>query len=149
MKVEPRTKAIVALMLILIVGTVVGLVVAKASLNFIKSKLQEQGKLGEKTRYAWHAFEGTFIIGMVVVLTNLALLSGLLWIYLKSYLETRSNFMLGLIIFLSVLVVQTALTLPILHVSIGTILYHARIATILPNLFEMIALIILFLLSTE
>ncbi len=146
MDVEPRMRTLATLMVVLIVGAVVGIVVAKASLEYFRSRM---GEKFEKVKHIWHAFECTFTIGMVIVLINLALLSALLLIYTKSYKETKSSFMLGLIIFLSVLVVQTILSLPVLHVSVGAMLYHTRITTILPNLFEMIALIILFMLSME
>ncbi|HID25073.1 MAG TPA: hypothetical protein EYP23_01220 [Thermoplasmata archaeon] len=92
---------------------------------------------------------GMYTLATVIICMNLMLLLGLLGAYIQSYRETKSSFLLGLTMFLSVLVVQSILSLPIIHVSVGIILYQSNLFTILPNLFEMIALIILFYLSME
>jgi len=147
---DPKAKMLAILFILLIVGATIGIVLAKASLSYIERQARRQGRLGtEKAQQVWNAFVGMYTLGTVIICMNLMLLLGLLGAYLQSYRKTKSSFLLGLIMFLSVLVVQSILSLPIIHASVGTILYQSNLFTILPNLFEMIALIILFYLSME
>jgi hypothetical protein len=70
----------------------------------------------------------------------------LLGYYVDSFRKTKSNFMLGLILFLGVLFLQALLSLPPLQLALGQSVFDIGIFNILPNLFETIALIILFYL---
>ena len=147
---DPKAKMLIILFILLIVGATVGIVLAKTSLNYIEQHARRQGRLdAEKTQRIWKSFMGMYTLATVIICMNLMLLLGLLGAYIQSYRETKSSFLLGLTMFLSVLVVQSILSLPIIHVSVGIILYQSNLFTILPNLFEMIALIILFYLSME
>ncbi|MBC7128644.1 MAG: hypothetical protein H5T45_02810 [Thermoplasmatales archaeon] len=65
---------------------------------------------------------------------NLVLLLALLLIYINSFLKTKSSFMLGLVFFIGVLLVQRFLSF-----------YFPS----MPHLFETLALIILLILSLE
>ncbi|MEM2508709.1 MAG: hypothetical protein QW673_00705, partial [Candidatus Thermoplasmatota archaeon] len=67
-------------------------------------------------------------------IVNLVLLLILLLIYINSFLKTKSSFMLGLVFFIGVLLVQRFLSF-----------YF----TSMPHLFETLALIILLILSLE
>lgn len=92
---------------------------------------------------------------------NLSLLSGLLFTYKKDYDQTQSPFILGLILFLFVLLVQSLLSRPIINLLVSIIeigkqgvlniflTYKSSIFGILSHFFETIALIILFNLSRE
>jgi hypothetical protein len=87
--------------------------------------------------------------GIVFNSINIFLLIGLLWVYGNTYAHTKSNFMLGLIFFIGVLLIQSIFSLPILHVFFGYSTYGLGPFGFLPNLFETFALIILLLLSME
>jgi len=147
---DPKAKMLAILFILLIVGAIIGIVISKASLSYIERQAKRQGRLNnDVAKRVWNAFVGMYTLGTIIICMNLMLLLGLLGAYIQSYRKTRSSFLLGLIMFLGVLVVQSLLSLPILHVSFGTALYQSNLLTILPNMFETIALIILFYLSME
>jgi len=147
---DPKAKMLAVLLVLLILGVVMGVIISKASLSYVERQARRQGRLDSSiARGVWNAFVGMYTLGTIIICMNLMLLLGLLGAYIQSYRRTKSSFLLGLIMFLGVLVAQSLLSLPILHVSVGTALYQSNIFTILPNLFETIALIILFYLSME
>ena len=147
---NPKEKMLAVLLILLILGVVMGAILSKASLSYVERQARRQGRLDSSiVRGVWNAFVGMYTLGTIIICMNLMLLLGLLGAYIQSYRRTKSSFLLGLIMFLGVLVAQSLLSLPILHVSVGTVLYRSNIFTILPNLFETIALIILFYLSME
>ena len=147
---NPKEKMLAVLLILLILGVVMGAILSKASLSYVERQARRQGRLDSSiARGVWNAFVGMYTLGTIIICMNLMLLLGLLGAYIQSYRRTKSSFLLGLIMFLGVLVAQSLLSLPILHVSVGTALYQSNIFTILPNLFETIALIILFYLSME
>jgi len=147
---NPKEKMLAVLLILLILGVVMGAILSKASLSYVERQARRQGRLDSSiARGVWNAFVGMYTLGTIIICMNLMLLLGLLGAYIQSYRRTKSSFLLGLIMFLGVLVAQSLLSLPILHVSVGTVLYRSNIFTILPNLFETIALIILFYLSME
>jgi hypothetical protein len=85
----------------------------------------------------------------IIICMNLALLAGLLYNYYKTFRETYSSFIIGLMLFLGVLFVQSLLSLPVLQYTLGQTITDLGLVNVLPNLFETIALIILFYLGSE
>lgn len=142
---DPKGKALVLLLVLLIVGAVVGIAISLISLNVAKGRIG----LDETQRPVWRVFADNYMLGTIIISINLTLLLGLLWSYLHSYRRTKSNFLLGLVLFIGVLVLQTLLNLPLISIMLGNSAYQSGIFIILPNMFETIALIILFYLSME
>jgi hypothetical protein len=149
---ENKTQALVYLIILLIVGSILG--VAMAQIAYDKSKDAAERRWGgggpppkpfpEKKEFSFH-FWGSIIF----ISINLVLLLGLLGIYINTYVTTRSSFMLGLILFISVLAIQSILSLPILHTLFGFTSFGLGVFGVLPHLFETFALIILFILSAD
>ena len=155
---DPKVKAILMLFILLIVGVIIGLIVSFGSLGILQRRIGDIDTI----RLIWGAFSTNFIIDSIIISMNLTLLSGLFWSYKNSFKKTQSPFLLGLILFITVLFIQSFLSLPILNVliSIMTIgakqgftnillTYQSAIFSIIAHFFETIALIILFHLSNE
>ena len=143
-KMDPKAKAIAILFVLLVVGVVVGLIISKVSLDFA----HQHAKMRIPQR-VWQAFADVYTLGTIIICMNLFLLLGLLGFYIDSFRKTRSSFLLGLVLFLGVLFVQSLLSLPVFHVLLGQPSFQLRLINILPNFFETAALIILFYLSME
>ena len=89
-------------------------------------------------------------IKVIITLGNRILLFCLLFIYAKSYEQIKSKFALGLIIFIVLLIMHAITSNPLLHYTYG---YRRMIAlgwfTILPDLFEFVALWVLLYISMK
>jgi hypothetical protein len=142
---DPKAKALMILFALLALGAIIGVFISFASLGYIRGELASRGVI----RGLWRIFFDNYILGTVIISMNLFLLLGLLGSYIHSFRKTRSSFLLGLVLFLSVLFVQSVLSLPLLNVMLGQTSYQSGLFSILPNMFETIALIILFYLSME
>jgi len=157
-KYDPKAKAILMLFVFLVVGVVIGLILSFGSLGVLHRRI---GSVDEY-RAIWNTFSTNFIFETIFISINLSLLFGLLWSYKKDFKRTHSPFLLGLIMFLLILFIQSLLNLPILNILISIISigpqrgavsillgYQSAIFSIIANFFETIALIILFYLSNE
>jgi hypothetical protein len=155
---DPKVKAILMLFILLIIGVIIGLIVSFGSLGILQRRIGDIDTI----RLIWGAFSTNFIIDSIIICMNLTLLSGLFWSYKNSFKKTQSPFLLGLILFITVLFIQSFLSLPILNVltSVMTIgakqgftnillTYQSAIFSIIAHFFETIALIILYHLSNE
>jgi len=92
------------------------------------------------------------LINLKVVATvgNIILLLCLLAIYAKNYEQIKSKFALGLIAFIILLLVQALTSNPFVHAIWGFRRIHALgLFTIVPDLFEFIALVILLYISLK
>ena len=162
-KMDPKAKAIVILFLLLIIGVVIGFVIShyslesidkrtKATIVFFKGDftLKQLDQLNTpQARAIWESFKETYTLVTIVICLNLALLIGLLGVYYDGFRKTKSNFTLGLFMFLGVLFIQAFLSLPVIQLVLGQSLSDLGLFHIVPNFFETIALIIFFYLSTE
>ena len=144
-KMDPKAKALAILFTLLVMGTVIGIAISMTSLGYLR------GRFGsvEEARVLWRVFADNYMLGTIIICMNLSLLLGLLVSYIGSFRKTKSSFLLGLVLFLGVLFVQSLLSLPILSILLTKSVYQSGLFSILPNMFETIALIILFYLSME
>jgi len=86
----------------------------------------------------------------IITLGNVILLLCLLAIYAKNYEQIKSKFALGLIAFVILLLVQTFTSNPFVHVMWGFRHINALgLFTIVPDLFEFVALLILLYISLK
>ena len=80
---------------------------------------------------------------------SLALLLSLIVVYTRSYMQTRANFMLGLLIVLFALLLEGLLTYPLLHLLIeGSVTIDAYYSPI-SDIFTVIAYSVFLYLSLE
>ncbi len=153
-----QNKTILVLFALLLIGAIIGLLVSFGSLAILQRRI---GSIQEY-RAIWDSFKTNFTFDTIIICMNISLLSGLLWGYKNDYKQTKSPFLLGLVLFLLVLLVQSLLSLPILNLIIALIeigvkqgfvymllAYKSSIFGMLAHFFETVALIILFYLSRE
>ena len=140
-KIDPKTKAIAIIVMLLVIGLVIGLVLSSVSLNYARKNRE---KLADTALF--RIVSTLYTLSNTLICMNIALLLGLLWVYLDTFRKTKSSFLLGLVLFIGVLLVQSFLSIPLVQ---GVVIEELSLLKILPNLFETIALIILFYLSME
>ncbi|HMA83502.1 MAG TPA: hypothetical protein VKP59_04665 [Candidatus Thermoplasmatota archaeon] len=154
---KTQNQVIIIVFAFLIIGAIIGLFVSFVSLAILQNRA---GSIDEISPF-WDSFRLNFTIDTIIICMNISLLSGLLFNYKKDYKNTKSPFLLGLVLFLLVLLVQSLLSLPILNLVVSIIeigrqgavniflTYKSSIFGILSHFFETVALIILFYLSRE
>lgn len=151
-----QMKTLLMLFILLVAGTIIGIIVSIISLSVLYEKVGQS----ERIVNIWSSFSTNFTIETIIVCINLAFLIGLLWSYRKDFKKTKSPFILGLILFFLVLLIQSLLSLPLLNLLTSVITigirqgffyillgYQSAIFSIISNFFETIALIILFYIS--
>lgn len=145
-KMNPKTKAIAIIIVLLFVGMVVGVVISQVSINYAKRRARN---LDTAVQRLVQAFGDIYTLGTSIICMNIFLLLGLLGIYLDTFRKTKSSFIFGLLLFIGVLFIQSILSLPILQAALGYTAMNVSLLGILPNMFETIALVILLYLSME
>ena len=151
-----QMKTLLMLFILLVAGTITGIIVSIIGLGSLYEKVNHSEKIGE----VWPSFSTNFTIETIIICINLALLIGLLYSYKKDFKKTKSPFLLGLILFFLVLLIQSLLSLPLLNLIIAVVTigarqgffyvllgYQSAIFSIIAHFFETIALIILFYIS--
>ncbi|HMA83442.1 MAG TPA: hypothetical protein VKP59_04355 [Candidatus Thermoplasmatota archaeon] len=154
---KTQNQVIIIIFAFLIIGAIIGLFVSFGSLAILQNRA---GSIDEISPF-WDSFRLNFTIDTLIICMNISLLLGLLLTYKKDYKKTKSPFLLGLVLFLLVLFVQSLLSLPILNLIVSIVeigrqgalniflTYKSSIFGILSHFFETVALIILFYLSRE
>jgi hypothetical protein len=157
-KMDPKAKAIGILFLLLVVGLIIGLIISFFGLGIIEKQIIDRLRdivenskplVVQQIQQNWNRFSEMYTMVTIIICMNLSLLIGLLYTYIKSFKQTSSTFLMGLVLFLGVLFVQSLLSLPIIQHSVGQTISDIGLFNVLPNLFETLALIILFYLSSE
>jgi hypothetical protein len=155
---DPKAKAIAILFLLLVVGVIIGIIISIIGLGIIENQIANRIKdiaenskpwIVQQIQQNWKRFSEMYMMITIIICMNLALLFGLFYSYLKSFRQTYSPFLMGLVLFLGVLFVQSLLSLPLIQHSVGQTITDLGLFNVLPNLFETLALIILFYISSE
>ena len=158
-KISPRGKAVIVLVGLFFIGIVVGILFAQVGIGEAKGILQDLGV--RLTGVQDRQFSNIYTTVIVVLVIDLILLIGLLWIYLDTYRKTKSSFMLGLTLFISVLFIKGLLSLLIVHALFTKYLRAFPVIrelagdsgigsfSFLISIFEIIAISILLYISME
>jgi hypothetical protein len=89
------------------------------------------------------------ILKSILAVGNIILLLVLLFIYVRNYRRIKSKFTLGLIIFALLLLTQAFFSHPLVPAIRGHHWPEMGVFTVLPDLFEFVALIALLYISTK
>ncbi len=151
-QIGPKTKAIIYLLVFIIVGLLIGLVLARVSIAYAQTKINEKYGDNPRLQQLVGAYADMYTLGTITICINIFLLLGLLYVYLDSFRKTKSSFVFGLVLFIGVLFIQSIVSLPVLQAALGNTGYAlstSKLLEVLPNMFETLALVILFYLSME
>ncbi len=143
------TKGFALVALLIVIGIVLGMVLSTVSLSLAKERAERRGWRPPQDEGLPTEFVLRYYTASIIITVNVMLLVGLLGVYLQTYAVTRSSFMLGLMFFIGVLLIQSILSLPLLHTVFGYTFFGLGPFGILPGFFETIALVILIVLSME
>ncbi|MEM3090807.1 MAG: hypothetical protein QXW17_03480, partial [Candidatus Bathyarchaeia archaeon] len=90
-----------------------------------------------------------YIVKTVISTVNIAIVLILLFIYMNIYRKTKTNFTIGLIIFSLILLLYTVSSNPILQTIFGYRAFGLGPFAMLPDVFALIALLVLLYLSLK
>ena len=90
-----------------------------------------------------------YTVQTVVSTINVTLSIFLLLMYTSIYLKTRSEFTIGLTIFSAVLLLQSLVSIPLVHMAFGFYAFGLGPFAMLPDLFTCLALTVLLYLTFE
>jgi hypothetical protein len=141
--------------LIVFAALLMMVVVAGLIVSYVTNSNQQEFPFGRPPQALSFADLATYTMARTVVTTiNIALLIVLVITYASIYLQTRSEFTIGLLIFALVFLLRDILSSPLLLIGgVGYGLYGlgplALWFVILPDLFELVALSLLLYLSVK
>ncbi len=158
-KLDPKTKAVIAIFGIIIIGVIIGYIISIFSLQII---ITELNKLPiqidpERIDRSINYYTGA----LICVAVEIVLLIGILYLYFDSYRKTKSRFLLGLNIFILALFIRSILSVISLqniatdHIRVSPYVSRTFLTpgfnelNFIAYAFEIIALSILFYLSME
>ena len=112
-KINPKTKAIVAIFVLVIIGVIIGYVISIFSLEII---ITELNKLPIQINPVRIDRSINYYTGALICLgIEITFLIGLLYVYTDSFLKTKSRFLIGLNMFIIALFIKSLLSLFSLH----------------------------------
>lgn len=111
-KVNPKIRTVIFIITLICIGLLVGRLLAIASSPIILDNIE-----GQKDHHLPPSFElsdnqkQAIITGYtnvsIILCVEIALLLGLIYVYIHTYLETRSRYLLGFILFVGVFMVKS------------------------------------------
>ena len=158
-KLDPKTKAVIAIFGIIIIGVIIGYIISIFSLQIIITELNklpiqiDPERIDRSVNYYTGA--------LICVAVEIVLLIGILYLYFDSYRKTKSRFLLGLNIFILALFIRSILSVISLqniatdHIRVSPYVSRTFLTpgfnelNFIAYTFEIIALSILFYLSME
>lgn len=148
-----KTKLATGLMLLVMIVVVIGMVSALSNFNIKLPPGMQEGKQLQKGMQPLEDVRPNMLllnIKAIITLGNLILLFCLLFIYAKNYEQIKSQFAMGLIAFIVLLIMQALTSNPFVPCMWG--FSHMPIMgffAILPDVFEFVALSVLLYISLK
>jgi len=158
-KINPKTKVLIIILTLFIVGIVVGQIISNIGIFFIKQTAEELG-IDVGTSVEQRIING-YTWSITILCIDAVLLISLLWIYFDTFRKTKSGFILGLNFFIIILLIKSLLSIAYLFTLFNESirLLPSTLKTIgtsgfgylgfFINIFEIIAISILLYLSME
>ena len=148
-----KTKLVTGLMVLAMVVVAIGLVSALSNFEMQSPQgIQEGTQFRGGRQPLEDVRQNMLLVNIKALITfgNLILLFCLLFIYAKNYGQIKSQFAMGLIAFIVLLIMQALTSNPFFHYTCGyRRMYTLGLFGILPDLFEFVALSILLYISLK
>jgi hypothetical protein len=112
-KIKPRTKAIIVIIGLILLGIIIGYILSQVSLNILMEEIDKLPIKIDQTRIdrSISYYTGAFIILTI----EIVLLIGVLYVYIDSYRKIKSRFLIVLNLFIIALTVKSVLSIISLH----------------------------------
>ena len=148
-----KTKLVTGLMVLAMVVVAIGVVSALSNFEMQSPQGMQEGTQLIGGKQPLESVRPNMLIVNIkalITLGNLILLLCLLFIYAKNYGQIKSQFAMGLIAFIVLLIMQALTSNPFFHYTCGyRRMYTLGLFGILPDLFEFVALSILLYISLK
>lgn len=136
-----RNYGIVLVPLIMLIGGVIGVMVYFGELA--ESELLMRFPIEPPGFRMYQEFH------VILSTIGIALLIALIVVYARTYVSTRANFVLGLLIFLFALLLQSILTFPVLMDFEAPTYFHFVVSSPIADIFTIVAYAVFLYLSLE
>nr|CBH39786.1 conserved hypothetical membrane protein [uncultured archaeon] len=148
-----KTKLVTGLMILTMVVVAIGVVSALSSFEMQSPRGMQEGMQFHGGRQPLEDVRQNMLlvnIKAMITFGNIILLFCLLFIYAKNYGQIKSQFAMGLIAFIVLLIMQALTSNPFFHYTCGyRHMYTQGLFVILPDMFEFVALSILLYISLK
>jgi hypothetical protein len=148
-----KTKLVTGLMVLAMVVVAIGVVSGLSNFEMQSPQGMQEGTQFQGGRQPLEDVRQNMLlvnIKALITFGNLILLFCLLFIYAKNYGQIKSQFAMGLIAFIVLLIMQALTSNPFFHYTCGyRRMYTLGLFGILPDLFEFVALSILLYISLK
>ena len=148
-----KTKLVTGLMVLAMVVVAIGVVSALSNFEMQSPQGMQEGTQLIGGKQPLESVRPNMLIVNIkalITLGNLILLLCLLFIYAKNYGQIKSQFAMGLIAFIVLLIMQALTSNPFFHYTCGyRRMYTLGLFGILPDLFEFVALSVLLYISLK
>jgi hypothetical protein len=112
-RINPKTKAIVTICGLLVIGIIFGYMISIFSLQIIITELNKLPIQIDPTRISRSV--NYYTAALICLTAEITLLIGLLYVYYDSYRKTKSRFLIGLNMFILALFIRSILSVISLH----------------------------------
>ena len=148
-----KTKLVTGFMVLAMVVVAIGVVSALSNFEMQSPQGMQEGTQLIGGKQPLESVRPNMLIVNIkalITLGNLILLLCLLFIYAKNYGQIKSQFAMGLIAFIVLLIMQALTSNPFFHYTCGyRRMYTLGLFGILPDLFEFVALSVLLYISLK
>ena len=161
---SPRVKSLTLILSLLILGLIIGIIISTVSSPYLLEQIENKSL--EKPDFELTEVEKSQIVSSYTVMStilciNITLLFGLLYVYIRTFLRTKSRYLIGFSLFIGVLLAKSivflAASTPLLSESIKGapgFIWVMKGSMFGPfasyfTIFEIVAMCILLYLSTE
>lgn len=111
--VNPKIKALVLIIVLLVAGVIIGYAISLFSLQIITAELEKLPIQVDPVRIARSI--NYYTAALICVVVEIVLLVGLLYMYYDSYRKTKSRFLIGLNMFIVAMLIRSFLSTFSLH----------------------------------
>ena len=112
-RISPKTKAIVSIIGLIMIGSIIGYVISIFSLQIIVTELNKLPIQVDSSRVDRSV--SYYTGALICIAVQISLLVGLLYVYYDSYRKTKSRFLIGLNMFIIALFIRSILSVISLH----------------------------------
>jgi len=112
-KISPKTKAIVTIFVLIVIGIITGYVISIFSLQIIITQVNKLPIQIDPIRI--NRSVNYYTGALICLAVEIVILIGLLYVYYDSYQKTKSRFLIGLNMFILALFIRSILSVVSLH----------------------------------
>lgn len=110
-KMSPKMKSFLFIILLIIIGFIIGQIIGSISSSYLIEQIEGRGYHPnpnfELTTNQINQIKRGYTIITTILCIDIALLIGLIYVYINSYLKIKSNYLIGFVLFVGVFLIKS------------------------------------------